>query len=565
MALDLSCPDWWEKLQAGQTPIADLDLDDEQAEQAVAIFDRLKLPDVPGKPAMAEAAGEWMRDIVRAAFGSLETSSKVKRRQVGEIFVLVPKKNAKTTSAAAIALTFMLMNTRHHADMLIIGPTQKISEVAFEQARGMIEADEYLVKRFHVQAHKKTIEDRVTKTRLMVRTFGMDVLTGAKPIFCLIDEIHILGSVPYAPDVMRQIRGGMIPFPESLLVMITTQSDHPPAGLFRSELQYARAVRDGRVTEGVRLLPVLYEFPEAIQTSEDQLWRDPDYWHLVTPNLGHSITLERLVEAYKRAEADGKEEVIGWATQHLNVEVGMALHADRWIGADHWPAAADKAVSLQAIIDECEVATIGIDGGGLDDLAGLAIIGRHRDTKVWMHWAHAWAHPEVLERRKEISGRLLRFEELGELTVCKEPTQDLVEMADLCEMLLQAGLLPETWAVGLDPYDVAALVDELAGRGFTDDMMVAVRQGAALSPIVWGLPRKLKDGTFLHGGQELMTWVIENAIAEQRGNAVIITKQVAGKAKIDPLIATFNAGMLMNRNPQAQGLTVYADRGALVI
>ncbi|MCG9081561.1 terminase large subunit, partial [Laribacter hongkongensis] len=65
--------------------------------------------------------------------------------------------------------------------------------------------------------------------------------------------------------------------------------------------------------------------------------------------------------------------------------------------------------------------------------------------------------------------------------------------------------------------------------------------------------RKLAEGILVHDGAPMMLWCVGNAKVEPRGNALLITKQTSGTAKIDPLMALFNAVQLMALNPEAQG------------
>lgn len=555
-AWSFSCPDWRERLQQGRSLVPDLPLFADEADRATAIFNKLRLPDVPGQPTLGEAAGDWFRDIVRAVLGSLDKSTG--RRMVPGAFVLVPKKNSKSTNGAGLMLTALLMNNRPHAPFALFGPTQEISDIAYAAASGMIQADTKLSKLLHVQDHLKKITVRTSGASLKVTTWDPSVATGGKYAGWLLDEAHLLGAKAYSSRVLGQIRGARTAIPESFGIIITTQSDEPPAGAFLEELQYARSVRDGAV-ENPTVLPVLYEFPEEVQTDPDKPWRRSELWPQVLPNLGRSVNLDVLVQDYATARQKGDQEERRWASQHLNIEIGLALHSNRWNGADHWERAASPTLTLDEIMDRCEVCTVGIDGGGLDDLLGLVVLGRERTTKRWLAWGHAWADRGVLTLRKEIAARLQDFERAADLTfvdigeTASGANDDVVEVADIVQRLFEAGLLPAEGAVGLDPVGVTAIVDELELRGIPNEMLQGVPQGYRLSGVIKGTARKLKDGTLKHCGQSMMAWCVGNAKAELKGSATLITKQAAGSAKIDPLLALFNAVDLMSRNPEASG------------
>lgn len=569
MSYHFAQPGWESTLLAGRSLVPLLPLDELEAERAAAIFDRLQLPDVPGQPTLGEAAGDWFRDVVRAVFGSIDEATGI--RQVPGVFLLVPKKNSKTTNGAALMLTALLMNERPNAAFALFGPTQEIADLAFAAVSGMVAADKDLDTLLHVRDHLKMVVNRVTGATLKVMTFDMKVATGGKYAGWLLDELHLLGKVAYASRVIGQLRGARVAIPEAFGIIITTQSDEPPAGAFKAELDYARKVRDGLI-ENATILPVLYEFPEAMQTDPAKPWRKVENWPFVLPNLGRSVSLPVLQQDYATAREMGDEEERRWASQHLNIQIGLALHSNRWEGADHWERAGNAEITLEYILANCEVCTIGIDGGGLDDLLGLAVLGRHRDSKRWLHWGKAWADRGVKLLRKEIAPRLEDFEKERDLDFVDiaetedGANADVAEVADIVARIHKAGLLPEKAGIGVDAVGIAAILDELSLREIPDDCIAAVPQGYRLSGVIKGAARKLKDGTLKHGARPMMAWSVGNARSELRGSAVLITKQASGTAKIDPLMALFNAFDLMSRNPEpAGGPSVYTTRGLLVI
>lgn len=541
MRWNTSCRDWAERIRAGRSLLPELPLIAAEADRAVAIFNLLRLPDVPGQPSMANAAGDWQRDIVRALFGSWDEKAGV--RYVREVFQLVPKKSSKTTAGAAIMLTAVLMSKRPRAEFLIVAPTQEVADLAFRQACGMVEADPVLFAKCHVQEHIKRITYRPTGAFLKVKSFDPKVVTGSKPAGVLIDELHVIAESHDADRVVGQLRGGLVSQPEGFLLTITTQSERAPAGVFRAELMKARKVRDGELIAPI--LPLLYEFPADVD------WQDSANWHMVTPNAGRSITIERLIEDAEQAKAAGDEEWRRWASQHLNVEIGLALHTDRWAGADYWERQASASgLSLNQLLERSSVAVMGIDGGGMDDLLGLAVLGRDSETGDWLAWCRAWAHPKVLERHKQSAARFRDFERDGDLVLVDRIGDDVAEVASIAAKIHASGLLPARQSIGVDPHGIGAILDALQAVDIPAEAVTGISQGWKLTGAIKTVERKLAEGALWHGGSPLMAWCCGNARIEPRSNAVMITKQGSGAAKIDPLMALLNAGSLMALNPQ---------------
>ena len=543
-------PHWEQRIVEGRSLIPCQPLFPSEADAALTEFKALKVVDAPGSPTFGETGDEWVFDFVRAIFGAYDAENGT--RLINQFFMCVSKKNGKSTIAAGIMLTALIRNWRQSNELIIVAPTIKAANNSFKPAADMVRADPELNAAdggfLHVIDHQRTIKHLTTGATLTILAADSGTVAGNKAAFVLIDELWEFGRQSKADAMLREAAGGLVARPEGFLIYITTQADQPPAGVFKDKLNYARDVRDGRI-EDPKFMPVIYEFPQKMLDSEAYL--DPANSYITNPYLGRTKWGPQWIADELRKEMEkGPDTRNVFLAKHLNVEIGMNLRANRWPGADFWAGRADKTLTYETLMERSEVVVIGVDGGGLDDLFGVCLLGRDKETKDWLAWGRAWCHKGVLERRKSIAARLRDFEREGTLTILDDELGDISAIVEIAQDVKARGKLA---SVAADPAGLGEMIDALADVEITPEngLVIGAPQGGYLMNAIKTAERKLVNGTFWHDGSALMAWCVGNLKIEATATTIRATKANAGDAKIDPVMAMFDAVTVMSRNPEA--------------
>lgn len=567
MEWSTACPDWRERIVAGQSLLPCGPLFPDEAAAALEVFRDLPLVDVVGKPTFGDISRDWVFDLPKAVFGAYNPETG--RREINRFFELIAKKNTKSTRAAGIMITELVRNERHSAEFIILAPTLEIAKNSAEPAMDMVAEHPELRTILKPIAHQRMIEHIETGAQLKIVAADSETVGGKKATGVLIDELWLFGKRPHAKNMLREATGGLASRPEGFVIALSTQSDEPPAGVFLDWLKRFREIRDGKL-KAPASLGLIYEFPEDMVKSG--AYKDPKNFYIVNPNLGASVDEQFLLDEQSTAEREGPKSSAGFYAKHLNIEMGVAMRADSWPGAEHWKRRAENSVSLDTIIERCEVIVVGLDGGGLDDLFGLTVVGREtlevevdgRDEtgkpvkkrdKRWLSWSRAWCHKGVLERRKSIASVLEQFSKDGDLTIVDDELDDISAIVEVIVKIKEAGLL---YCVAVDPAGLGEMIDALAEIEVTEEnkeeqgceFVIGAPQGFGAMTAIKTAERKLANGTLLHADQGLMDWAVGNVKIEPTATAIRATKQNAGDAKIDPWAALINAVAVMSRNPE---------------
>ncbi|MDR6600973.1 hypothetical protein J2732_001956 [Achromobacter deleyi] len=280
MAWTTACPDWAERLRTRQSIIPPPIYPD-QAEYALGIFKQLKVVDLAQvydeaigtyrHQTFGECSEEWVFDFVRAIFGGYDaTTGKQRIREYG---LLISKKNTKSTIAAGIMLTAVIICWRQEEEHLILAPTKEVADNSFKPAAAMVRADEELSDMFHVQDHIRTITHRTTRNSLKVVAADTDTVSGKKSGRILVDELWLFGKRANAVAMFLEALGGQISRDEGWVIYLAMTA---MATVFGTK-DHGAIMPSGVAFDGTSVVTIQFDVPVGPLVRDEGI-EDPGQW-----------------------------------------------------------------------------------------------------------------------------------------------------------------------------------------------------------------------------------------------------------------------------------------------
>ena len=474
-----------------------------------------------------------MRDIIRPL---LDTRLADKRRQYRKCFTLVPRKNGKTTLAAAIALYFLFADDEPGAEIISAAADSDQAAIAFDIAKKMVQSSPQLSAKCKV--YRRYIEANRGANYKVIAADAAGNL-GQNTSTLILDEVLAQKD----SSLYEALLTGMAARSQPLAFMIST------AGTDRSSLcynlfDYAQKVRDGVVIDKA-FLPVLYG------TGDDDDWKDEQVWAKANPGIGKSISLEYLRSAAIEAVNNPARET-AFRQYHLNQWVQSSA---RWISSSKWAECEDHPNNLQEI--PCYAA---LDLSSRTDLTAFVLAFPVAD-KIHLK-TYTWTTSGmVISRAKSNRMRYEEFVRGGSLEVIQG---DVIDYEHILRRIWEIADQFVIREIAIDPWNAEFLAQKLDAAGHN---VVEFRQGfASMSPPTKDFEGAVLQGKLTHDGNPVLRWCIDNVVVESDAAGNQKPSKKKSSEKIDCAVAAIMAFARARRADATgnDGASVYESREMLV-
>lgn len=490
--------------------------DEQKAQKAVDFFKKI-LVHTKGKwKGQPFNLLPWQEKLIREMYGTVKEDG---YRQYKTIYVEVGKKNGKSELAGGVALKGLCADNENSGEVYGAASNRKQASIVFRVASIMVKLSKVLRKKIKITASKKMMEYRKTDSTYEVVSKETSGQHGYNSSTVVIDELHVV------PEELYEILTfGAGDAREQPLFFLITTAGNSKAGIAYKIHEYALKVQKG-IIDDPTFLPCIFSL------APDEDWEDEENWKKVNPSLGHTIKIESVREAYRKAKNIPSEES-KFRQLRLNQWVSSS---EKWLNVDQFKKCrADLDINSYKGRD----LFLSLDLSSTTDITALCFCFPDYENDLYdLFFKFYIPEDNIVKRVKENVNYDVWVRE-GFITATKGNIIDYQYIKrDILNTL--SDLQVNIKEVSYDPFNSSQLVVELQDEGLE---MVQFRQGfLTMNPACKELEIKQAKQQFRYQANPVLEWMADNVVIEKDAVNNIKPSKKKSIEKIDGIVAQIMA------------------------
>lgn len=521
---------------------ADFYFDEQAASRAVNFFPDC-LCHVKGEKAGTPfVLHESHAKIIRDLFGWKRRSDHTRRYR--KAYVEIPRKNAKSTLAAGIALYLLLCDGEQGGEVYSAASTRDQASLVFGMAADMVKKSSVLGK--HVMLRESTKRMLHKRSQSFYRAISADHMGahGFNASGIIFDELHTQPDRNLW-DVLDTSTGAR----KQPLTFAITTAGHDRSSICWELHQYAIAVRDGMIHD-----PSFYPVLFSADPNDD--WREEVTWRKANPLLGEAVSIDYLREQARRAAENPAFENT-FRQLHLNQ---WTEQASRIVSMIHWDNCRQDIRPEDYHGRPCFAA---LDLSSTRDVTALALVFPE-DNGGFTVFPWFWLPEATVDQRAGQDQRMIRnFASHGWVTLTSGNEVDVRELSEHIFEILQPF---EVMRIGYDPWNSTGVIQLLKEIGIPNDLLVKMPQSfSTYNEPFKRLLTLLGTGKFRHDSNAVLRWMAANVSHKTDPSGNIRPDKGKSAEKIDGICAMLMAMALAIQHGETGAAYSSAGSGVILL
>jgi phage terminase large subunit-like protein len=478
-----------------------------------------------GKPIELEL---WQKAFVAATFGFIHKIDLT--RKYREVFLVVARKNGKSTLSSGICLYLQVADGEGGAEVYAVATKEQQAKIVWMESKRMVKKSPVLSKR--IKTLVKELNADFNDSTFKPLGSDSDSLDGLNVHGASLDEIHAWKD----KNLYDVIVDGTSAREQPLIVMITT------AGTVREavyDMKYEEAERlllsfdDEEEFTDDRFLPVIYELDNRNE------WTDPKNWTKANPGLGTIKKVDNLETKVNKAKANSLL-VKNLLTKDFNIRESST---EAWLSFED--VLNDETFDIEELRGSYAVA--GVDLSSTTDLTcATFLVMKPGSDKVYV--IQKYFIPDDLIERKVVEDKIPydNWKDRGFIIGTDGQKVDYSKVTEWFMSMINDYDIRPLWC-GYDSWNSQYWLKEMQEHGFE---MVEVRQGAkTMSQPMKMLGADIKAKKINYNNNPVLKWCLTNtSIKTDENENIRPVKGLSQKARIDGTVSLIIAYVVLQNN-----------------